>query len=204
MLSVAHSSPNRSSRNPHAAFGVDRDLTVNYLTGMNALRHVAIWPSPAESLLASQKVETNRVLISCASALGLSHPLIAPVEDGDLDTVVQSILCGASEGVLKRDFSRWSRHVITPHSKLLKATKMISDYRAEVAAHWNSPDNLVFPRPVWYLQPYLTHPIHLGDVRAFFINGSYYYSIATTPQQYELTNTPNTSATYKRSLSSFR
>jgi hypothetical protein len=176
---------------------------MKYMIGIIALRHVAIWPSPAESLLASQKVETHRVLGYCASALGLSHPLIAPVESGELETVVKSIASGEREGVLKREFSGWSRHIITPHTKLHDATKMIEAYHAEVAAYWDDPDSL-FPCPVWYLQPYLAHLLYLGEVRAFFINGSYYYSVATTPKECDPTNTINTSAKYKRPLSSFK
>jgi len=172
------------------------------MKGMSVLSHVAMWPSPAESLLAAQKAETNHILVCCASALGLSHPLIAPVGDGKLEAVAASITSGKCQGVLKREFSGFSRHVITPHFSLADAMRIINNYRVEAATYWNDSSS-VFPRPLWYLQPYLAHLMHLGEVRAFFVNGAYYYSVATTPENFDPTKTINTSATYKRPLSTF-
>jgi hypothetical protein len=38
-----------------------------------------------------------------------------------------------------------------------------------------------FPRPQWFLQPYLPGLIYLGELRAFFVNGILYNSFSTTP-----------------------
>jgi len=182
---------------------VDLDQAVQYLEGMRVLlKKEALWPSPEESLLSSQKLETHRILGACAAALDFQHPLIALVEDHDLDAVFQSIMDKMRDAVLKRDYSGWSRHIITPHSNFEEAEQMIYECRAQLETHWDIPEN-PFPRPEWYLQPYLPHLMHLGEFRAFFVGGVYYYAVATTPENYDPGLTANTAATFKRPLSAF-
>jgi len=85
---------------------MDLEKTVEYLKGMAILGdHVSVWPSPTETLLSSQKLETNRMLCSCATSLGFRHPMVAPLEDGDVDAVFDSIMRGDRDAVLKRDHS---------------------------------------------------------------------------------------------------
>lgn len=163
---------------------------------------VDVWPSPAESLLSSQKLETNRLLSLCAIALDFKHPLVVPVDDDELDVVLESIMGGKRDAVLKRDYTGWSRHIITPHTPLEEAKQLITNFRTEVSAYWDIPGNL-FPRPTWYLQPYLPHLIHLGEVRAFFVEGIYYYSVATTPINFDPGTTVSTAGLYKRPLTAF-
>jgi hypothetical protein len=180
---------------------MDLEKTVEYLKGMAILGdHVSVWPSPAETLLSSQKLETNRMLCSCATSLGFRHPMVAPLEDGDVDAVFDSIMRGDRDAVLKRDQSGWSKHIITKYTPNAETT--LDRFRREAKLYWDVPDN-PFPRPVWFIQPYLPHLIRLGEVRCFFVNGAHYYAVATTPHKFDPLITANTPAQYKRPLSTF-
>jgi len=46
----------------------------------------------------------------------------------------------------------------------------------------------VFPKPLWFIQPYMPAFIYLGEVCALFINGSLYNTFITTPLEGDLAN----------------
>jgi len=180
---------------------MDLEQVKSYMQSMRMLRyHVAICPPTSDVLLSSQKMETQRMLMLCAMALDLKHPLITKVEDEDLYSAVESILSGERDSVLKRDQSAWSNHVITKHTPGAKAIVEQALYEKWVL--WDVPGN-PFPLPTWFMQPYLPHLVRLGEIRTYIVNGAMYYSVSTTPEEFNPSFTSSTSADFITPLSSF-
>jgi len=181
---------------------MDLEQVISYLKSMRLLQnHVTIWPATGDVLVSMQKLETQRTLTLCALALDLKHPLIAKVDDKDLDSALESILTGERDAVLKRDHSAWSNHVIMKHTK--DAKRIVEEALDEKQHFWDVRGN-PFPPPTWFLQPYLLHLMRLGEIRSYIVNGTMYYSVSTTPEKFNPSFTASTSADFIRPLSSFQ
>jgi hypothetical protein len=138
---------------------------------------VTMWPSPRESLIEGQKLETFYLINKCALSLGYQQPVVFAVPNDKLEFYITEICSGALDAVLKRTNSGCSHHVITRHTKnpkdvIAKALEELKQWR--VAGH-------SFGEPVWICQPYLPHLLHIGEYRTFTVNGTIYYTAATTP-----------------------
>jgi len=203
-LCVIHSEINYNSyrnpsRNPDFPFKMKPGDSITYLESMSALgRHVSIWPTPSEYILSAQKLETQRILQCSAISLDLQHPLVIPVEPQDLNSVVDSILSGEREGVLKREYSGFSKHVITEHSK--NSQEILQNSFEEDQRH--QKDGL-YPRTTWFLQPFLPHLIRLGELRTYIVDGAIFYTVSTTPVNFDPTITQYTAAEIIRPLETF-
>ena len=169
---------------------------------MGALgQRVSIWPAPTEYFVSAQKLETQRMLQHCAISLDLQHPLVTPVESNKLVSVVESIFHGTIEAVVKREYSGFSKNVITPYTPLADAMDMMRKSWGEEARH---NDEGLGPRTTWFLQPFLPHLIRLGELRTYIVDGTIYYIVSTTPVEFDPANTQYTGAQWIRPLSSFR
>jgi len=177
--------------------------TPKYLQSMSALcRHVSIWPAPTEYLISAQKLETQRMLQYCAISLDLQHPLVTPVASHDLTDVADSILDGEIDAVLKREYSGFSKNVITPHTSKTSAYAILEKSSKEEQEHKH--EQLPAPRTTWFLQPFLPHLIRLGELRTYIVDGVIFYTVSTTPVNCDPALTQYTGAEFIRPLSTFR
>lgn len=150
-------------------------------------------------LTVGSKLLGQRLLMKCAAALGLDHPYIIPIEDEDLIRVSGEIGDGVTDGVLKRTQSAWSYHLITKHTQ--NPRKEITT-ALEEQRDWKSPGHL-FVEPRWFLQPYLPALMYLGELRTFLVDGALYYTIYTTPTEFDTQTIARTSGKFVRPLRAF-
>jgi len=198
---INYNSYHNPSRNPESPFKMKPAYTLIYLESMSALgQHVSIWPAPSEYIIGAQKLEMQRILQYSAISLDLQHPLVVPVEPQDLNSVVDSILSGEREGVLKRDYSGFSKHVITKYTK--NSQEILQNSFEEDQRHQNEVD-ISSPRTTWFLQPFLPYLIGLGELRTYIVNGAIFYTVLTTPVDFDPTITRCTAAEIIRPLETF-
>lgn len=120
------------------------------------------------------------------------------MEPQDLNTIVNSILSGEREGVLKREYSGFSKHVITEHTK--NSEEILQNSLEEDQRYQN--DGL-FPRTTWFLQPFLPHLIRLGELRTYIVDGAIFYTVSTTPVDFDPALTQYIAAEIIRPLETF-
>jgi hypothetical protein len=196
---ILYNSYHNPSRNPELPFKMKPGDSKIYLESMSTLgQHVSIWPAPSECIITTQKLETQRILQYSAISLDLQHLLVIPVEPQDLNTVVNSILSGEREGVLKREYSGFSKHVITEHTK--NSEEILQNSLEEDQRYQN--DGL-FPRTTWFLQPFLPHLIRLGELRTYIVDGAIFYTVSTTPVDFDPALTQYIAAEIIRPLETF-
>lgn len=128
-------------------------------------------------LFVAQKLETYNLLIKCALSLGYQQPSVFAVPEDELELYVSDIGQGKIDAVLKRTQSRWSNHVVTPHTKNPKSIikKALKEQR-----QWKS-SNHSFDEPLWLCQSFMGQLLHIGEYRSFIVNGAIYYTVVTTP-----------------------
>lgn len=136
-----------------------------------------MWPCPRESLVVGQKLEAFNLVNKCALSLGYQQPMVFAVPNDKLEFYITQICNGALDAVLKRTNSGCSYHLITRHTQnpkavIAKALEELEQWR--VSGH-------SFDEPLWICQPYLPQLLHIGEYRAFTVNGTIYYTVATTP-----------------------
>jgi hypothetical protein len=148
--------------------------------GLECLRtRTVIWPEPVNLLGGGAKLLTYEIIRASAIALGEPVPSVV-VEKEPTDQLVEEIRSGVKKCVLKREFSGCSDHVFYPgKSEAVKTFRAIRKKEEEVYG----AQATIFPRPRWFLQPFLPSLLCLGEYRAFFINGALMYMITTTPVQ---------------------
>jgi hypothetical protein len=108
-------------------------------------------------------------------SMGKSHMQLAIADPSE---VCKQMANGDFSGVLKRDYSSHSRHIFSANTTdCVEKVQLFMD--REVRAYEATS---VFPRPVWFVQPF-SHPlVHLGEIRAFVVNGILFRSVVTTPK----------------------
>lgn len=128
-------------------------------------------------LFVAQKLEIYNLLIKCALSLGYQQPSVFAVPEDELELYVSDIGQGKIDAVLKRTQSRWSNHVVTPHTKNPKSIikKALKEQR-----QWKS-SNHSFDEPLWLCQSFMGQLLHIGEYRSFIVNGAIYYTVVTTP-----------------------
>lgn len=145
--------------------------------GMGILsRILTVWPDPVHLLAEGSKLYHEKIIAESLASLGLSCPRAVRVTPSP--AIIDEITNGTTAGVLKREFSSEGKHVYTPHTEGGK-DRLAAALRDERAAY-NSRTN--FPKPVWYIQPYIAPLLYLGEIRAFVINGVFYAAVMTSPR----------------------
>lgn len=139
--------------------------------------HVTTWPSPREMLFVGQKLETYNLLNKCAVSLGYYQPCVFAIPDAELESYAKDIAHGKLDAVMKRSYSGWSNHIITPDTK--DPLGVIQE-ALELQQQWKVA-NPMFDEPLWICQPYLAQLVHIGEYRSYVVNGAIYYTVATTP-----------------------
>lgn len=153
--------------------------TEQYWLGLQRLREKAfLWPEPHDLLIEGAKLLTYETIRASAAVLGEPYPNIV-IEPEPSEELVVEIQTGAKRCVLKRDFSDCGEHVF--HPDMPNAVEIFQNaWTREGNVHRNGQPTM-FPRPIWFLQPYLPGFVLLGEIRAFFVNGTLYNSFVTTP-----------------------
>jgi hypothetical protein len=155
-------------------------------------KNTLVWPHPEDLFLGGSKMQCYETLRVASLSMEMSTPLYVTVGKKIHDpTFLKNFAGGKVKGVLKRDYSMKSQHVILPttpnlSSKIKKALK-------EEEKTWKGVEGF-FGRPKWLLQPIVAHLLHVGEVRCFIVSGRLLYKITTTPgggrleTQCEITN----------------
>lgn len=145
---------------------------------MQALsRLITIWPHPTDLLLAGSKLFLDMLITRAMESMGRHHIQLATVDPQD---VIQKIVSGDIDAVLKREFSSHTRHVFSKDTRnaILKVQERFDQ---EELTYSQCPD--VFLRPRWFIQPYLAPLVYLGEIRAFLVNGTLFRSVVSTPNE---------------------
>ena len=144
--------------------------------GMGILtQRLSIWPQPLHLLAEGSKLFHIKILREVSASLDYSYPQVKMVEPSH--QLIRNIQNGVSDAVLKREFSSKGEHVYTAHTK--DATvRLTNAIRAEHKAYSAASG---FPRPKWFVQPYIPSLLYLGEIRAHIVNGTFFHAIVTTP-----------------------
>lgn len=167
------------SEDARALYGVPYSQMEDLWEGMGILsRRLTIWPDPLHLLAEGSKLYHMRIIHESSASLQHSCPRVVKVDP--TPELADEITNGTTSGVLKREFSSEGRHVYTPHTQHAKA-KLREALKAQSTAY-NSKITK-FPKPRWYLQPYIAPLLILGEIRAFIVNGVFYAAVITSPAQ---------------------
>jgi len=137
--------------------------------------NTTIWPDPRDLMMGGSKLFLDTLIGFSARSANYSHvqcvPITASVE------CVRRIAEKELAAVLKREFSSHGQHVFTPDTKEAVTTFEKAHDREEVTYDWE----IDFPRPKWFMQPFLPGLKYLGEIRVFIVNGVIFKWIITTP-----------------------
>lgn len=159
-----------------------------YWINLGRLRKSAyIWPEPHGLVAEGSKLLTAE--ITQASAAALREPFVTTTEvKNPTKEMVAEICKGDKMCVLKRENSGYSLHTFYPFMNKGKAVKRFQDLRSREEKIYGGGQSTLFPRPLWFIQPYMPAFVHLGEVRALFVNGTLYNTFITTPLKHDPTN----------------
>ncbi len=137
-----------------------------------------MWPDPRDLILTGSKLYMNHIVTEAARALGQSQPVIAVCDDPTVN-LVQDIIDGKINGVLKREYSSNTTHVYSKHTKnaVTNFRKAMEDQRK----FWCWDKRKIYENPKWFIQPYIPSLIYLGEIRAYIVNGILINIITSTP-----------------------
>lgn len=135
-----------------------------------------MWPDPRDLMYGGSKLHLSQNINKCSEALGVPFPVIATVSDPL--KVLQDIQGGAVDAILKREYSNASLHVFTKYTP--DATERLMKALADEKQAYSPIHEGPFPRPMWIVQSFSSPLQHLGEIRAFVVNGSIINILTTT------------------------
>ena len=153
--------------------------------------HTFMWPDPRDLMYGGSKLHLSQNINKCSEALGVPFPVIATVSDPL--KVLQDIQGGAVDAILKREYSNASLHVFTKYTP--DATERLMKALADEKQAYSPIHEGPFPRPMWIVQSFSSPLQHLGEIRAFVVNGSI-INILTTTQATSLRPLPINSSVW--------
>lgn len=138
-----------------------------------------VWPHPEELFIGGSKIEVYDTLRVASLSMGTSTPFF--VMAGDMDKAfLRNLEKGNFQGVLKRDYSMKGDHVITP--RMEDPVGVIKRLMKEQERTWKVVEG-IFGTPHWFIQPFVAHLVHVGEVRAFVVEGRLLFKVTTTPRE---------------------
>jgi hypothetical protein len=139
-----------------------------------------VWPNSEELFMGGSKIQGYETLRLASQSMGISTPLYVMARDKIHDVEFLKMFAeGKFSGVLKRDYSMKCEHVLTPgDTDLLAKMKKAVEEEEET---WKKVEQF-FGRPKWFIQPFVAQLKHVGEVRAFIVEGRVLYHITTTPE----------------------
>ena len=148
--------------------------------GMGILtQKLTVWPDPRHLLAEGSKLFHIKIITESSASMGESYPRAIKVSPGKQH--VLGIVHRDIDGVLKREFSSQGHHVYTHHTKSAE-TQLMTALENERRAYHRSSHGKEFPKPIWYIQPYIPALLFLGEVRVFIVNGTIFNTIVTSPR----------------------
>jgi hypothetical protein len=142
-------------------------------------KNTTVWPHPEELFLSGSKVQGYETIRVASLSMDLSVPMYTVADDLiDNPEFQETLKNGSFHGVLKRDYSMRSEHVIVPQTPnpvdiLKKATLNQRKTWAKVRDF--------FGEPKWFVQPFVAHLVYIGEVRVVIVGGRIVYKITMIP-----------------------
>lgn len=149
-----------------------------YANSVLLARKTTMWPHPEQLFLSGSKVNSYEIFRIASLALGLSVPMYAMADECVWKPEFRNkVKSGLIQGVLKRDYSMRSDHVITQSTPdcLEKLAAAVEDQRKA----WSKVRG-IFGQPCWFVQPFLANLLYIGETRAVVVGGRIAYKISTT------------------------
>ena len=167
-------------RNPSMGYDVTPlQACLMYANLSELVTKTTVWPHPEDLFMGGSKVQCYETLRIASLSMGVPTPFYVILGEKISDpTFVKDFAEGRVQGVLKRDYSMKSQHVIFPTTPNTAST--IQNALNEEKKTWNTVEEL-FGRPQWFLQPTVAHLLHVGEVRCFIVGGRLVYKVTTTP-----------------------
>lgn len=150
-----------------------------YAREVKLTKKATVWPHPEELFMAGCKIQGYETLRTASFSLGFSVPFYATAEeDVQSSEFLKQLEDGKLDGVLKRDYSEEAAHVITPQTQnpAQKVRKAIQDQERT----WKLVEEF-FEQPRWFIQPFVSHLVYVGEVRAMIVNGRLLHYPTTRP-----------------------
>jgi glutathione synthase/RimK-type ligase-like ATP-grasp enzyme len=145
---------------------------------MTLAEKTTVWPHPEELFMSGNKIQGYETLRVASLSMKLSVPLYVVVDDQVGSKAFQeNIRKGLLQGVLKRDYSMRCEHVITPKTE--DALARLKHALREEKKNWPMVQEF-FGKPRWFLQPFLTQLLEIGEARVFIVGGRIAYKMCTT------------------------
>ena len=160
-----------------------------------------MWPDPRDLVCTGAKLYLHTIIARSTQALGLSLPTIAVCPNPTVE-LVQDIVDGKIDGVLKREYSSDSNHVFSKHLK--NAVKKFKDVISREKECWCWNGEKICENPKWFIQPYLPSLVYLGELRAFVVNGIIVNILVTILTDGDMTNLSISQAILLRPLCKIR
>ena len=140
-----------------------------------------IWPHPEELFIGGCKIEVYDTLRVASLSMGIPTPLLVMAGDIENDEgFLRNLGEGKFKGVLKRDYSMKGEHVITPSTE--DPVRQLKKLMKEQEHTWKLVEE-IFGTPHWFIQPFVAHLVHVGEVRAFVVEGRMLFKVTTTPRE---------------------
>ncbi|KAF9473080.1 hypothetical protein BDN70DRAFT_900049 [Pholiota conissans] len=165
-------------------YGLKPNEMLDHWDGLMALKkHTYIWPDPDDFFEQGSKLHLASMAQAVAQSENQLYPICAIVEP-TLE-IVNDILTGACQGVLKREWSSTSTHVIykgkhgdlaQEFTETLHARRTLERQLAKKRSH-----PLLRNPPKWYIQPFISSLTDVGEIRVFIVNGMILENIITRP-----------------------
>jgi hypothetical protein len=150
----------------------------NLWLGMGVLTQtMTIWPDIRHLLAEGHKLFHIKIITESAESMGLSYPRVLSVNPST--EKIQLIVDGDIDGVLKREFSSQGVHVYTRHKE--DAASQLNYAMWDERSAYCSGNTTSFPKPLWFIQPYIPALLYLGEIRAYIVNGTMFNTVVTTP-----------------------
>jgi hypothetical protein len=155
------------------------DACLIYAHSTELAKKTLLWPHPEELFLGGSKIQVYETLRIASLSMGFPTPIYATLQtDICSSTFIKHFTQGKIQGVLKRDYSMKSQHVILPTHPNISST--IKEALRVEEKTWKGVRDM-FGMPKWFIQPIVAHLLHVGEVRCFIVSGRLLYKVTTTP-----------------------
>jgi hypothetical protein len=149
-----------------------------YYASIELAKKTLVWPHPEDLFLGGSKIQVYETLRVVSQSMERPTPALATVDIRN-STFIKEFSNGSVQGVLKRDYSMKSQHVIRSTTPNISST--IKKALREEEMTWNRVKDF-FGMPKWFIQPVVAQLLHVGEVRCFLVSGNLIYKVTTTPE----------------------
>jgi hypothetical protein len=143
-------------------------------------KKTTVWPHPEELFLSGSKLQGYETIRVASLSMGISIPMYV-VADHLIDTkkFQEKLKNGTFHGVIKREYSMRSEHVVTPLTR--NPVDVLKRARSKQRKTWGEVKEF-WAEPKWFVQPFVPHLLHVGEVRVVIVGGRIAYKTTTIPK----------------------